>query len=321
MLGRTLLLRVGQAVFVLLAAYTVTFGILRLVPGDPVTVMLTAGGHEVSSATPEQIATLTEKFGLDVPIAEQYVASLWGMLRGDFGFSYTTGQPVLSEIAARAGGTLALSGLALVLSIIFGLLLACLAALSDWRPLRIFLRRLPALGVSVPAFLGGLLLIQLFAFTLAWLPSGGARGPSALILPAVTLAIPAAAVLAQVLMKGFDEVLAEPYINTARMKGLGRAHVLLRHGLPNAAAPAITMLALIVGNMVTGTVVVETLFSRNGLGKYLQDAVLHQNFPVVQGIAMFAAVLFVVINLVTDLVYPLLDPRQQQVAAPQEVQL
>lgn len=318
---RLLLLRIGQAVVVLLAAYTVTFGVLRLVPGDPVTVMLTSGGHEVNTATPEQIATLTTKFGLDRPIAEQYVSQLWGMLRGDFGFSYTTGNPVLGEISERAGGTLALSGLALLLSVCFGLLLACLAALTPWRPLRHLLRRLPAVGVSVPSFLGGLLLIQLFAFTLAWLPSGGNRGPSSLVLPALTLAIPAAAVLAQVLMKGFDEVLAEPYIDTARMKGLSRVRVLLRHGLPNAAAPAVTMLALIIGNMVTGTVVVETLFSRNGLGKYLQDAVLHQDFPVVQGIAMFAAVLFVVINLVTDLVYPLLDPRQQRVVEPQEVQL
>lgn len=318
---RSLLLRIGQAVVVLLAAYTVTFGVLRLVPGDPVSVMLTSGGHEINTATPEQIATLTAKFGLDKSIPEQYISQLVGMLRGDFGFSYTTGNLVLGEIAARAGGTLALSGLALLLAVCFGLLLACIAALTQWQPLRQLLRRLPAVGVSVPAFLGGLLLIQLFAFTLAWLPSGGNRGPASLVLPALTLAIPAAAVLAQVLMKGFDEVLAEPYIDTARMKGLSRVRVLLRHGLPNAAAPAVTMLALIIGNMVTGTVVVETLFSRNGLGKYLQDAVLHQDFPVVQGIAMFAALLFVVINLLTDLVYPFLDPRQQRAVEPQEVQL
>lgn len=315
---RFLLRRLGQAVIVLLAAYTITFGVLRLVPGDPVTVMLTSGGHEISTATPEQVAALTAKFGLDLPVAQQYVTQLFGMLRGDFGFSYTTGNPVLEGIAERAGSTLALSGLALLLAIVFALLLACVAALSSWQPLRMLLRRLPAVGVSVPSFLGGLLLIQMFSFGLGLFPAGGSGGFDTLVLPAVTLAIPAAAVIAQVLIKGFDEVLTEPYIVTARMKGLTRVRVLLRHGLPNAAAPAVTMLALIVGNMVIGTVVVETLFSRNGLGKYLQDAVLHHDFPVVQGIVMFAAGLFIVINLLTDLIYPLLDPRQQ--AQPEEVQ-
>lgn len=308
---RPLLLRVGQAVFVLLAAYTITFGILRLVPGDPVTVMLTAGGNEVSTASPEEIATLTAKFGLDKPMHEQYFGQLFAFFRGDFGLSYTTANPVVDVITERGPSTIGLSALAIVLAVVGGLLLACVTALLRRPFLRNLFRRLPALGIAVPSFLSGLLLIQLFSFTLGWLPSGGSRGAASIMLPAFTLAIPAAAVLAQVLIKGFDEVMGEAYISTARMKGLSRVRVLLRHGLPNAAAPAITMLALIVGTMLTGTVVVEDLFSRNGLGKALQDAVLHQDFPVVQAIAILAAVVFVVINLLVDLVYPLLDPRQR----------
>ncbi|MGO1544461.1 MAG: ABC transporter permease [Gulosibacter sp.] len=315
-----IVLRVTQAVFVLLAAYTVTFCVLRLVPGDPVTVMLTAGGHEVSNADPEQVAVLTAKFGLDKPPLEQYFAQLWDLVRGDFGFSYRTGNPVIDVITDRAPSTLSLSALALVLAVIGGLALACVTALTNWQPLRRLLRRLPALGIAVPSFLGGLLLIQVFAFSLGLLPSGGGRGFSSLILPALTLAIPAAAVIAQVLMKGFDEVAVEPYLNTARMKGLSRVRVLLRHGLPNAIAPTVTMLALIIGSMVTGTVVVEELFSRNGLGKELQQAVLHHDFPVVQGIVVLASVLFVTINLLVDLLYPLLDPRQRDDAeVPEEM--
>src|SRR5690625_2554132 len=126
---RSLLLRIGQAVVVLLAAYTVTFGVLRLVPGDPVSVMLTSGGHEINTAAPEQIATLTAKFGLDKSIQEQYISQLEGMLRGDFGFYYTTGNPVLGEIVAHADGTLDLIRLALLLTVCLGLLLACISAL------------------------------------------------------------------------------------------------------------------------------------------------------------------------------------------------
>lgn len=316
---RTLLSRVGQAALVLLAAYTVTFAVLHLVPGDPVSVMLTAGGERTSTATPQEIAALEARFGLDRPVVEQYVTQLTMMLRGDFGLSYATGNPAMSMISERAAGTLALSLVALLLAAVGGLLLACLATTAGWRPLRLALRRLPAVGVSVPTFWSGLLLIQLFAFTLAWLPSGGSREPSSVVLPALTLALPASAVIAQVLIKGFDEVMGEPYIETARMKGLSRARVLLQHALPNAAAPAVTMLALIVGNMITGTVVVETVFSRSGLGRLVQESVMTQDLPVVQAIVMLAAVLFVTINLVADLVYPLLDPRQRP--EPQEVPL
>jgi peptide/nickel transport system permease protein len=155
----------------------------------------------------------------------------------------------------------------------------------------------------------GLLLIQVFAFTLGWLPSTGSDGVESLVLPAVTLAIPSAAVYAQVLQRGFLDVWREPYIVTAYAKGLSRAQVQARHGFRNAALPLLTLIGLQVGNTVSGAVLVETIFARNGVGRLVQDAVLRQDIPVVLAVVTVSAAAFVVINLLVDLLYPVLDPR------------
>ena len=308
---RGIALRTGQAVFVLLAAYTAAFAILRLLPGDPVTTMLGAAGLDQNSVTAEQLAALRARTGLDQSIFEQYLRGITGLFTGDLGVSYVTGNPVAETIVERSGGTIALALAALVLSVCIGVALACAATLTRLRALRVVLLRLPAVGVSLPSFWTGLLLVQLFSFSLGWLPATGSRTAASLILPAVTLAIPYGPIIAQLNTRGLDDVYRHDYIETARMKGLSEFRILVTHGLPNALAPALTMLALILGGLLTGTVVIETLFSRAGLGRLVQESVMNQDIPVVQAIVLLGAAVFVVVNLAVDLVYPLLDARQR----------
>jgi peptide/nickel transport system permease protein len=233
----------------------------------------------------------------------QYFGQLGKALQFNFGDSVSQGRPVSELLAANLPPTLALAGFALLLAIVGGATLAFLATWVGWAPLRRFLERLPAIGVSFPSFWVGLLLIQVFAFTLHWVPATGNLGWRSLVLPAVTMAIPTSASLAQVLTRSLRDTLDEPYVTTARAKGLSRFQVQLRHASRNAALPALTILGLLVGATVTGAVTVETVFSRLGVG------VLAQDIPVVQGIVVVAALAFVLVNLVVDLLYPLIDPR------------
>ncbi|MGQ4599169.1 ABC transporter permease subunit [Nocardia sp. R6R-6] len=307
--------RVGQAVVVLWAAFTITFIVLYLLPSDPVAIQLSAAGIEVDSLTPQQLATARERYGLDRPVLDQYFSLLAGAAHGDFGISIAKQVPVTDLIRDRISGTLTLSALAGVLAVLMGTAVAYLAALVRFRPLRMFLDRLPALGIAVPSFVVALVLIQFFAFDLGWLPSTGSGGWKYLVLPVVTMAIPASAQLAQVLIRSFDETLREQYIVTARAKGLSRGQVQLRHAFRNAAAPALTVIGLLIGLTVTSAIVVETVFNRNGIGRLAQEAVLAKDVPVVLGIVVVAATGFVIVNLIIDLLYPLLDPRITQISA------
>lgn len=308
-MSRYVLQRIGQAVIVLWAAYTVTFAILYLLPGDPVSLMLSANNIEVDSLTAQQREVAAARLGLDRPLWEQYLGMLGAALRGDFGVSFAKGIPVTELLAQRLPSTLILSTVAVVLALGFGVAIALVATWLPRGPVSNLLRRLPAVGVSIPNFWVGLLLIQVFAFTLGWFPSMGSVGWQSYVLPAVTMAIPTAAVLAQVLIRSFDDTLSEAYITTARAKGLSRFAVQLRHAFRNAALPTLTILGLLVGATVTGSIVVETVFSRQGVGRLAQESVLAQDIPVVQAIVVLAAAAFVVVNLMVDLLYPLLDPR------------
>ncbi|AIR91148.1 ABC transporter permease [Pseudomonas cremoricolorata] len=306
---RYLIGRIGQALLVLWGAYTVTYLILYLLPGDTLSIMLSASGMEADGLSAEDLAKARAYYGLDQGLWQQYADLLWRALHGDLGHSLSLNRPVTALLAERLPQTLALAGLAIVLSLLGGIGLGYLTAYLQWRPLKTALSRLPSLGFSVPVFWMGLLLIQVFAFGLGWFPATGSRGFDSLVLPAVTLAIPSAAVYAQVLQRGFQGVWQEPYIVTAFAKGLSRAQVQARHGLRNAALPILTLVGLQVGNTVSGAVLVETIFSRNGVGRLAQEAVLRQDIPVVLAIVSVSAAAFVVINLLVDLLYPYLDPR------------
>lgn len=308
-MSRYVLSRIGQAVLVLWAAYTVTFVILYLLPSDPVAIMLSANNIEVDSLTAEQRDAAVARLGLDRPVWEQYLGMLGAALRGDFGVSFAKQIPVSELLAQRLPATVTLSAVAVGFALVGGVVTAFGATLLPRGRVASFVRRLPAAGVSVPNFWIGLLLIQVFAFTLGWFPAMGSDGWQSYVLPAVTMAIPTAAVLAQVLIRSFDDTLDEPYIATARAKGLSRFAVQVRHAFRNAALPTLTILGLLVGATVTGSIVVETVFSRHGVGRLAQESVLAQDIPVVQAIVVLAAAAFVVVNLIVDLLYPLLDPR------------
>lgn len=301
--------RIVQAVVVLWAAYTLTFAILYLLPSDPMQLQLAAAGLQEDTLNPAQLAAMKHQFGLDQPVWAQYWQHLSGVVHGDFGTSLGQQVPVTDLIGQRIGQTLLLSATSAVVALVAGSTLAYLATFARWNPLRVFLTRLPALGASFPQFFVALFLIQFFSFQLGWFPATGTEGASSLVMPVVTISVLASSVLAQVLIKSFDETLSQPYITTARAKGLSRSAVHLRHAFRNAALPAMTILGVIVGLTVTSAIVVETVFSREGVGKLAQESVLSQDVPVVLAVVTIAATIFVVVNLVVDLLYPLLDPR------------
>ncbi|WP_308113765.1 ABC transporter permease [Kineosporia corallincola] len=305
---RYVIRRIAQAVGVLLAAYTLSFFILVLLPGDPVSAMAGAG-MDSAPVDPARIEALRHEYGFDQPLPLQYAEHLGRALTGDLGDSVATGRPVASMITEALPQTLLLTATGLGLAFLFGGGLALAATYSSRRWLRQVLLSLPPLGVSVPTFWVGLMLVQFFSFRNPWFPAFGNDGLKGLVLPALTLAVPTGAQIALVLAKSLSTTLDEPYIGTARAKGAGRVHVHLRHALRNASLPALTVAGLLVGQLMANAVVIETVFSRNGLGRVTQAAVTAQDIPVVQGVVVYGALVFVVVNLLVDLVYPVLDPR------------
>lgn len=306
---RYILGRLAQAVLVLWAAYTVSFAVLYLLPGDPLQILLAANNTDLASLSPAELATARHHFGLDQPLLVRYGTMLFAAVHGDFGTSLSLGQPVAQALATRLPSTVALAVFAVVLGAILGFATAVLASWLRWKPAKLLLERMPAIGLSVPGFWVALLLIQVFSFQFRLLPSTGTIGFASLVLPGIAMAIPAAAVIAQVLGQGLNATLTLPYIQTARATGLSESAVQFRHALRNAALPVLTIFGLVVGNTVTNAVVIETVFSRQGVGQLAQQAVLAQDLPVVQAIVVLGAALFVTVNLAVDLLYPLIDPR------------
>lgn len=305
---RYLLGRIAQAVFVVWAAFTVTFVAVRLLPGDPVALMLNGRGGG-DAASPAEIAAVAKQFGFDRPLPVQYLRALLDAMHGDFGQSIQSGLPVSTMISAALPRTLALGAAALVLALVAGVALAVLANLVRSPIGRQVLRSVPSIAVSMPSFWVGLMLIQLFSLDLKIFPSLGDSGLPSLVLPACTLAIPGAALVGQVLSKSLHATLREPYADTIRATGASELRVLLGHGLRNAAIPAITVVGLLAGYIIGGSVVVETVFSRPGMGRDIFFAVSTQDLPVVQGVVVVASVAFVLVNLAVDLLCPVLDPR------------
>ncbi|MGC0420403.1 ABC transporter permease [Embleya sp. AB8] len=301
-----LIRRLLQAVVVLWAAFTVSFVVLHLLPGDALSIRL--GGLE-GTATPQQIDAVRAANGLDDPVYVQYAHALGDVLTGDLGRSAQTGAPVARTIADALPQTLALTGCAMLAAVLGGTAVALAATFTRLRALRQVLLSLPALGISMPGFWVGLLLVQVVSFQWRLLPAMGNDGFESLVLPAITLALPAGALIAQVLAKSMTTALAEPYVETARAKGVGRVRIHLRHALRNASLPALTLAAVVSGNLLVEATVVETVFSRAGVGRLTAAAVDNQDVAMVQGVVLLAAVVFVVVALVTDLLYPLLDPR------------
>lgn len=289
---------------VVVGVSVVVFSIIHLLPGDPVLAILSG-----ANATPEQERELRAQLRLDDPLPVQYVRFLRRAMVGDFGRSIFTGRPVSEEIADQLPSTLELAGTAILIAAGVGLVLGTLAAIrhNTWVDRAAMLVALG--GVSMPSFWLGLLLIFIFSLQLGWLPATGQGGVNRLILPAATIGLNYSAVIARLVRSSLLDVLRNNYISTARAKGLSEWGVTLKHALGNALIPVTTIIGVQLGNLLAGTIIVETVFSRRGMGRLAVTAVLDKDYPLIQGVALVSALGYVLVNLLVDLSYSVLDPR------------
>src|SRR5438445_8851857 len=299
MLGRRLALPIPT----LFGVLVVTFLLLNVLPGDPVQEMV---GERADSAT---IARLRAELRLDDPLPVQFGHYVWGVVRGDLGRSYITRRPIARDLAERFPKTVELALAAMSFAAVTGITLGVLAAVRPGGTFDRIAMLLSYLGVSFPVYWVGLLLILLFAVTLHWLPPSGSGGLAYLVLPALTLGMRSIAFLARMTRAAMLDVLSSDFIRTARAKGLGSRAVILRHGFRNALIPVITVLGLDTGNYLTGSILTETIFGWPGLGRYVLSAIEKRDLPAIQGSILFMSVVFVLVNLVTDLLYAKADPR------------
>jgi peptide/nickel transport system permease protein len=280
---------------------------LYLIPGDPAIAAL---GPEASvDASAEQLQELRVKFGTDKPLIAQYFNQLGGILHGDLGHSFRTDAQVSTMLAQALPSTLALAAGGLLVGIIFGVLLAVATTFTKKHWLQQLFLALPPIAVSMPTFWIGLMLLQVFSFQLGWFPVIGGSELQRLVLPVLSLAIPVGAIIAQVLSKSLETTLSEPYAQVIEAKGASRLRLFFGHALKNATIPALTITGVLVGSILGGSVLIETVFSRNGLGQLIVTAVTYKDLPVVQGIVLFSATAFVFSSLVVDLLYPVIDSR------------
>jgi peptide/nickel transport system permease protein len=310
-----LLRRLAGFVLTLLAATLVVFAVLDLLPGNAAEVVLG------DSATPESLAALEKKLGLDQPAAVRYVQWVGGLLRGDLGVSLSYDTPVADLVVERLAVTVPLALMAMALTTVVALVLGVYAASRHNRLGDVGVMAASQVGIAIPNFWFAILLILLFAVQLQWVSAGGFpgwtedeggglwAGLQALLLPAVALAVVQAAILARITRSAVLDVLREDYVRTARAKGLSRRAALWRHVLRNAAIPVLTVMGLQFANLLTGTIVVENVFSLPGLGRLVFQAIANRDVVVVRNVVLLLAAAVITINLVVDVLYAVIDPR------------
>ena len=301
---RFVLTRFLSLVPVLLGTAIVTFGMLHLTPGDPTQAML--GGQLVSGETYDR---LRADLGLDEPLGTQFVTFVGGLLQGDLGTSFFTKRPVIREVAERLPITLTLMVGAMIFALAIGLTAGIIAAARYGTSVDFGIMTLATLGVSMPGFWVGLMLILVFGVQLGWFPVAGVGGPKYFVLPAFAIGTSAAAVLARLTRSTMLEVLRSDYVRTARAKGVVPRVVLLRHAFRNAFIPVLTIIGLQVGGLLAGSVVVETVFALPGLGRLLVQGVKARDYPLVQGMSVLIAAVYVLVNFLVDVAYTLINPR------------
>ena len=289
---------------VLFGVTLAVFSMLFLVPGDPVKMMLAE-----FVTNPDQIAQMRAQLHLDEPILQQYGRFVGNAVRGDLGTSIRSRRPVATEIAENVGSTAQLALASMAVAIGLGIPLGLVAALGRNSWLDVAAMVVALLGVAMPSFWLGLLLIFGFSLHLGWFPATGGGDLHHLVLPAVTLGMIAAAIIARLTRSSMLEVLGQDYVRTARAKGLAWWGVVVRHALKNALIPIVTIFGLQFGNLLAGAVIVETVFSRPGLGRLVVGGILAKDFPLVQGAVLFVAVAYVLINVLVDVAYAFVDPR------------
>ncbi|MCU1727103.1 ABC transporter permease [Pseudomonas sp. 7P_10.2_Bac1] len=305
--GRRAVWRLAGGVLVLWAVATLTFFALRLMPGDPVLAIL---GGPSGNPSPETIAEATREFGLDKPLAVQYVLYLGRLVQGDLGMSYSQHLPVTRVLAEQSWATLQLTFTALVLAWLLVLLLTVLTA-GRQRWVAKVASFAETVSAAIPHFWLGLVLLAVFAFGLRWFPPAGSDGWRTLVLPSVALAIPLAGFIAQVTRESLELTLEQPFVLTARTRGLSEIAVRFKHALRHAVLPGISLSGWAIGALISGAVVIEVIFSRKGLGRQLYQAVQAQDLPLTIGISLAVAAVYVLANILVDLLHLWVDPRQQ----------
>lgn len=282
----------------------IVFMMLQLVPGDPVMMML----GEFSMATTKDVEAMREQLGFNDPLYIQYWNYFKGLITGDLGTSMRTKKPVIDLILARLPSTFELTFFGLLFAVIFGTLLGIIAALKHNTFIDYFTVVIALLGVSIPGFWLALLFIFLFSIRLEWLPITGSS-PLSIIMPCLALGLWAGGTIARLVRSGMLEVLQSDYVRTARAKGLYKHRIILVHALRNALLPVVTIFGIQFGHVLAGTVIIEAVFARPGLGLMMVNAIVAKDFPLVQGTIMFVAGAYIVVNIIVEVIYTYLDPR------------
>lgn len=301
-MGVRVLLVLVFAVIIVWAAATLAFVLTHVLPGDPVTAML---GPQ-AQISEDQKELLREELGLNQPLLQQYLNYIAGLARGDLGESLQLRMPVADVIGRQLGSTLQLTGLALAFAIV---LAGAVAFLARGRVSRRLASTVELVVLSAPVFWIGLLLLTVFAFGLGWFPVAGSKGFMALVLPAVTLALPCAALLGQLLRDGVEAAEKQPFALSVRARGATSTRLLTRHTLRHGSLGALTMAGYLVGSLLGGAVLVETVFARPGIGRVALTAIINRDLPVIAGVIVFSALVFTLLAVVTDIVMAMIDPR------------
>lgn len=303
--------RVASMLLVMVLVGVGVFVITRVIPGDPAAIL--AG----DDATPEDVDRLRERYGLDAPIPAQFWAWASGIVRGDLGLSIFFGQPVSTLLADRAQPTVLLAALAMLFAVLIGIPAGIVSAVARGSFADQAILGTAMINAAIPSFLSGLLLMQYFSVKLGWLPVAGYGPPEAnilgrlafLVLPAVSLGLPNAALVARMTRGSMLDVLGEDFVRTARAKGVRNSTVHFKHALRNASINILTVVGIIAGALLSGVVVVETVFGLPGIGQLIMSAVLRRDYPIIQGAIIAVAGVYVLVNLGVDLLYAVLDPR------------
>jgi len=301
--ARFLLRRLLLTIPVLIGVATLVFSLIHLVPGDPVQAMLG------ESASPQDVAQLRTKLGLDRPLLQQYASFARGVVRGDLGTSLRTNQPVTGIILERMPATMELAASAMVVAILFSIPLGIIAAVGKGTYVDHVATTVSLIGISMPTFWLGPLLAIVFSVWLGWFPVSGRGTVANLVLPAVTLGAPLAAILARMTRASVLEELRELYVMAARARGVSEARAVFAHAFRNSLIPIVTVIGLQFGSVLTGAVITETIFAWPGVGRLLVQSISARDYPAVQGCILLIAVTYVSMNLFIDMLYGFLDPR------------
>lgn len=295
--------RLFQTIPVIIGVTFVVFFIMQLVPGDPAVILAGEG------ASKETIEALREQLGLNQPLIIQYFDYITSLLKGDFGTSLKSSQPVLDEILVRLPITMELAFVSILITIFLGMAAGIIAAIKPYSLQDIGVMLIALLGISLPSFWLGLMLMYFFSVKLQILPVAGWVSPLHIILPAITLGVGGAAIVARMTRSSMLEVIGQDYIRTARAKGMKETIIIFKHALRNALIPVITVVGLQFGALLGGTVLVESIFAINGLGRMIVDAIRMRDLPMVQGGVLVASLIFVIVNLLVDIFYRLFNKR------------